>query len=208
MSRLDVFLEADGFICQVDNRIVLQDVYIKIKRGEVVGLLGNSGSGKSILMEYISGVKSVDSGSVRINGNYIKPNNRYKHIQFLPQGSFIPSHLTINQALKDYGVLSEDIIQIFPLFKGRLNQKVKYLSAGEKRLLEVFIVIQSKSDFCLLDDPFNKLAPIHIQTLKQCIKNCSLNKGFLITENRDFYLSSFVNNLYEIKGGNLFEGSL
>ena len=68
------------------------------------------------------------------------------------------------------------------LIKPHLNKKSKQLSGGERRILEIFLIIFSNAKYILLDEPFNGVAPIHKEEIKKIIIAQSKNKGFIITD--------------------------
>ena len=63
-----------------------------------------------------------------------------------------------------------------------LGKKSNQLSGGEKRLLEIFLIIHSNAKYVLIDEPFNGIAPIYKEVIKNLIKEQSKNKGFIITD--------------------------
>jgi len=196
-------LEVDGVIVEYKNKIVLQDVYLKVIVGEVVALSGRNGTGKTTLLNFISGMTKVSTGFLRINNRPIKSKNRYKYIQVLPQYHFIPSGLTVKQVLNDHKLKPGKLIDIFPLFQDKISQKMKALSGGEKRLLEVFIVLYSNNNFCILDEPFNFLSPLYIEVVKTCIREQAFTKGILITDHKLEHVMDISDKHYTIKDGNL-----
>ena len=68
------------------------------------------------------------------------------------------------------------------LIKELLNKKSKQLSGGEKRIVEILLIIYSEAKFILIDEPFNGVAPIYREEIKALIKEESKNKGFIITD--------------------------
>jgi len=68
-------------------------------------------------------------------------------------------------------------------------------------------VLYSKSDFCILDEPFNFLSPIHIEAIKTCIKQQALIKGILITDHKQEHVMDVADRHYTILNGNLVLGN-
>ena len=79
---------------------------------------------------------------------------------------------TINAEL----IISNDHIRPF------LDKKTRQLSGGEKRLVEIFLILHSEAKYILIDEPFNGIAPIYKEEIKLLIKKISVNKGFIVTD--------------------------
>ena len=79
-------LEIDSVQKHFDQKVVLSDVYLKCKTGEIIGLLGRNGSGKSTLLKIIFGIISADHKFVRVDGKVLfKTNDLFNEISYLPQ---------------------------------------------------------------------------------------------------------------------------
>jgi ABC-type multidrug transport system ATPase subunit len=148
-------LEFDSLYLEFGLHKVLQDIYVCCKQGEVVGLLGRNGSGKSCLMKIVFGSMKAYQKSIRVNGEYILDTNiSRKLIQYLPQDSFIPGFLTLQFVCKQFQVSFESLIGFAPEFELKMDAKIDELSAGELRLFEIFMILTTKGHFCILDEPF------------------------------------------------------
>jgi ABC-type multidrug transport system ATPase subunit len=175
-------LEADGIQLQFGNRIILSDVYLSCERGSILGLLGRNGSGKSCLLQAIFGTQSCEK-SIRINR--VSCNEAYKNpslISFLPQFHFIPNSLSLKDIFEVYALDYSIFGLQFPSFHLPINQTFKNLSGGEKRMIEIYIIVESTAKFALLDEPFTFLNPIQIEAVKSYIKSKTTTKGFVITD--------------------------
>jgi ABC-type sugar transport system ATPase subunit len=99
------------------------------------------------------------------------------------QDNFIPNHVKITTIIslfcdKENGSLIKSNEWIKPMLGKKSNQ----LSGGEKRLLEILLIIHSNAKYILIDEPFNGIAPIYKEDIKNLIKEQSKNKGFIITD--------------------------
>jgi ABC-type lipopolysaccharide export system ATPase subunit len=83
------------------------------------------------------------------------------------------------------------------------NTKIKNLSGGELRYLEIKIILNLDSKFVFLDEPFNGVAPIHIEIVKELIKAQAMTKGIILTDH-DYSNVLDIANKYII----LFDGGL
>ena len=180
MSRLFV----DSIIKSYGTKQVLTDIFIECNKGEIVGLLGRNGSGKSTLLKIIFGSISAEGKFVRFGKKVINGlSGNQKLIKYLPQENFLPSHLTINRIISLFcNKVNGDIIREMDWVKPYLNVSSNLLSGGERRLLEVFLIIYSEAEYVLLDEPFNGIAPLYKEEIKIRIKEQSKNKGFIITD--------------------------
>ncbi|MDO8995647.1 ATP-binding cassette domain-containing protein [Sediminibacterium sp.] len=194
-------LEADGIQLQFDNRVILSDVYLSCAKGSIIGLLGRNGSGKSCLLQVIFGSLSCEK-SIRINR--VSFNEAYKNqslISYLPQFHFIPNSLSLKDIFEVYA-LDYSIFELqFPSFHIPINQTFKNLSGGEKRLIEIYIIVESTTQFALLDEPFTFLNPIQIEAVKSYIKSKTKTKGFIITDHLYKHILDISDTNYVLANG-------
>lgn len=163
---------------------ILSDVFISCKQGEIIGLLGRNGSGKSTLLKIIFGALSANHKFVKVDDKCIKSLYDCRNlIQYLPQDNFLPNHITIKKIIYVFCEQEQaELLIEMELIKPFLHQKSTDLSGGERRLIEIFIIIYSKAHYVLLDEPFNGLAPLHIEIIKDHIKKLANEKGFIISD--------------------------
>ena len=199
-------LEVDSVQKQHDGKIIISDVYLKCETGEIIGILGRNGSGKSTLLKIIFGTVAADFKFVRIDGVVKKKSSDLlKEISYLPQDNFIPKSFsvikTIALAIADDKVLefcSDEMIQSL------LKKKIKHLSGGELRYLEIKLVLSNNSKFVLLDEPYNGLSPIMIEKINQLIIAMSSVKGILITDHNYQNVIKVSTRLSLMKEGKLY----
>lgn len=195
-------LEVDGIMLEFGTRRVLQDVYVKCESGEVVGVLGRNGSGKSSLFKIITGDLIAGSQSVRINGTaYMGSKRPPKDIKYLPQYNFVPTHVTVSRLLNDFDVDGSDLIHHFPEFEKCYPSKLVDLSTGQRRIIEIFAVLVSQSKFSILDEPFSQVMPIHIETIQKLILREKENKGIILSDHLYRPILDLSDNLYVISEG-------
>src|SRR5690606_25423161 len=180
MSKLHV----DSVMKYYGKRSILTDIYLKCERGEIIGLLGRNGSGKSTLLEIIFGSKRANGKYIKVGDRIIKNlSDNHNLIKYLPQDSFLPNHLKINKIVSVFSDLKNaELIKDNSFIKPLLNKKCSELSGGEKRLLEIHLLIYSNAKYVLIDEPFNGVAPIYKEIIKDLIREESKNKGFIITD--------------------------
>lgn len=194
-------LEADGIQLQFGGRVILSDVYLSCAKGSILGLLGRNGSGKSCLLQVIFGSLSCEK-SIRINR--IACTEAYKKpglISYLPQFHFIPNSLSLKDIFKLYALDYTVFEYQFPSFNIPMHQVFRNLSGGEKRLIEIYIIVESTAQFALLDEPFTFLNPIQIESVKSYIKSKTTTKGFIITDHLYKHILDISDTNYVLANG-------
>ena len=198
-------LEVDSVILDFASKRVLQDVYLKCDTGNITGLLGRNGAGKSCLMKIIFGDLASRDNSVRLNGKAIlNETRRPEDIRYLPQGQFIPRHLTVKRIIKDFELYFEDFVNEFPGFKLLYHARFGNLSGGEQRIVEIYTILASKTKFCMLDEPFSQVMPLHVESIKRLIIREKGNKGIIVTDHLYQHIVDICDSLYVINNGKTY----
>lgn len=195
-------LEADSILLEFGERRILSSVYLKCKTGEIAGILGRNGQGKSCLMKVVYGTQKTESKSVRIDGMPIF--EAFKNpslLTFLPQHSFIPKHLRLGRVCLDFGLDYSNLESLFPEFLGKFDTRIDQVSGGQRRLFEVYLIIKSRSKFSMLDEPFSHLDPVHIARVCALLEEEKKRKGFLLTDHMFRHVIDLSNALYILSGG-------
>ncbi len=198
-------LEVDSIILEFGPKRVLQNVYLKSETGIITGILGRNGSGKTCLMTIIYGELETNNKSIRLDGETIFSGFRSPEtLRYLPQFSFIPKDLKVKRIFNDFELDFAQFSYDFPDFEKYYNCKLKKLSGGEQRIIEVYSILASKTKFCMLDEPFSQIMPLHVETLKSILIREKKNKGVIITDHLYKYIIDICDNLYVISDGKTY----
>ena len=198
-------LEIDSVILEFGLEKVLQDVYLKCETGKITGLLGRNGSGKSCLMRILFGELKAINKSVRINGQVILSKSpKPKNIIYLPQFEFIPKYFTLKNIFRDFNLDFSEFIIWFPAFKDYYRTTIKRLSGGERRIVEIYIILKSNAKFCLLDEPFSQVMPLHVETIKSIMQQEKMRKGILVSDHLYEHIMEISDQLYILKSGKTY----
>lgn len=189
-------LEADGIQLEFNGRQILSDVYLKCETAKITGLLGRNGQGKSCLMNIIYGSLPCEK-SVRFDRVSIKePYKRTDLIRFLPQFHYLPKSLSLHRIFTDFELVYSAFAERFPEFIGRQKDTIGRLSGGERRLVEMYVLIKSKSRFVMLDEPFTMLNPLQIEKVKSLLIEEKKSKGILVTDHLYRHILDLSDSLY------------
>lgn len=177
-------LHADSIRKQYGDRQVLNDIFLSCKTGEIVGLLGRNGSGKSSLLKIIFGTLAADNKFVTVDQRLMRSLFSGRDlIKYLPQDSFLPARIKIKYLISCFcSKASKGLVMADPLIQPHLEKRPSQLSGGEKRLIEILLLVHSEAKYLLLDEPFNGLSPLQITAVKSIIQRHAAVKGFVITD--------------------------
>ena len=177
------------------NRVILDNINFQINEGEIFGMLGPNGVGKSTIFNLITGLIKPDSGKIKINDSEVNNYPIYLRtkkfkVGYVPQYGGYFNDLTLYQNLKaiaeivinnknDQEVKINELINKFELETLR-NIKAKYLSGGQKKKLVIALSLLSEPSVLLLDECFAALDVMTIKMLQEIIINLQHEKKITI----------------------------
>ena len=185
-KNTNTILEFKNITLSYGNRIILDNINFKINEGQIFGMLGPNGVGKSTIFNLITGLITPKYGKILINGHdatnfpiYLRT-KKFK-VGYVPQYGGYFNDLSLYDNLK---AISEIIITDANLRSQRINYviskfeldnlkeiKAKYLSGGQKRKLVLALALLSEPKVLLLDEPFAALDVLTIKMLQEIIVN-------------------------------------
>ncbi len=207
----DLLLDARGLVKIYHGKRVVNDVNLKVHRGEVVGLLGPNGAGKTTSFYMITGLIKPDGGEVFFKGIDVSHFPMYMRARmgmgYLAQEPSIFRKLTVEDNImailqtlaiskKEREARLESLLNELALTPLR-KQKAMTLSGGERRRLEITRALVSNPSFILLDEPFSGVDPIAVFEVQQIIQKLKMrNLGILITDHNVRETLSCVDRAY------------
>ena len=166
----------------------LDEVNIKIEKGDIYGLIGRNGAGKTTLMKIISTLSKKTSGGFELfsENDENLTENKERIGCLIENPSFFP-YLTAYENLKYYaiqkGIINlkqiEEALKLVGLLEAK-NKKFKNFSLGMKQRLGIAFAILDNPDFIILDEPINGLDPIGISDLRETFKRLNEEKNITI----------------------------
>jgi lipopolysaccharide export system ATP-binding protein len=187
-------LQARGLVKRYDGRAVVNRLGFDVYRGEIVGLLGRNGAGKTTSFRMAVGMIDPEEGQIVFDGRDVTRLPMYKRAQlgmgYLSQEPSVFQKLTVEQNLlailetmrhltrADQRRAAADLIAQFGLIT-QAQQEARTLSGGERRKLEIARALISNPKLIFLDEPFSGVDPIAVQGLQREIANLK-NRGIAI----------------------------
>jgi branched-chain amino acid transport system ATP-binding protein len=212
----------DPLIAAVDVRSgyatgnVLQGVSIEVFPGEVVGVLGRNGVGKSTLMRTLIGLLPARSGTVRFRGTDVTrlPANRRASlgIGYVPQGRDVFPRMSVldNIRMGQYVNPSrrfqpDEVYGYFPFLKERALQRAGTLSGGQQEMLAIARALVAAPDVLLLDEPSDGVQPSIIQDIGAFIARLVESRpiGVLIVEQNIDLMQRVAQRAYVMDKGSV-----
>jgi lipopolysaccharide export system ATP-binding protein len=205
------------------GRVVLDDVSLRVRRGEAVGLLGPNGAGKTTCFYIITGLIRPDYGTVSLNGGDITGLPMYRRARlglgYLPQEASVFRGLTVDANIRS--VLEvvepdrsarearlEELLAEFSLTHLR-RAPATALSGGERRRVEIARALASGPSFMLLDEPLAGIDPININEIRDLVGHLKdRGIGVLITDHNVRDTLDIIERAYVLHEGRvLMEGT-
>jgi lipopolysaccharide export system ATP-binding protein len=202
------------------KRHVVNDVSIRVERGEVVGLLGPNGAGKTTTFYMVVGLVRPNAGDIKLDGKSISRLPMHQRarrgVGYLPQEASVFRKLTVEENIlavwqlrgvsrKDQARRLEEILEEFRITHIRHNKGFQ-LSGGERRRVEIARAVATNPSFLLLDEPFAGIDPIAVGGIKDMISHLrSRNIGVLITDHNVRETLAITDRAYILSEGRVVE---
>ncbi|HEY1032922.1 MAG TPA: ABC transporter ATP-binding protein [Flavipsychrobacter sp.] len=195
-------LEIDGVQLQFAHRFILSDVYVRCDTGSITGLLGRNGSGKSCFMQVAFGTMQAYTRSVRCNGKHIRRAYTVPGLlNYLPQFHFIPASMKVTTALKYYGIAPQTLFAHFPEYEPDMHKTMEELSGGQRRMIELSIILLADTKFSILDEPFTHIMPLHVESIIALMQTIKHRKGIIVTDHMYKHILQVSDTLYLLNNG-------
>ena len=194
-KNINSVIEFNNVSLAYGNRLILDNINFRINEGQIFGMLGPNGVGKSTIFNLITGLISPQNGKIKIQGNdvtqypiYLR-SKKFK-VGYVPQYGGYFNDLTLLDNLK---AISEVVIENKNLRNDKINYliskfeldnlkdiKAKFLSGGQKKKLVIALSLMSEPKVLLLDECFAALDVLTIKMLQETIVNLQQESNITI----------------------------
>ena len=199
-----------------DKTRAVKDVSLRVKRGQVVALLGSNGAGKTTTIRAISGFVAPRSGEVIYRDRSILGKKSHEMVKAgiiqVSQERDLFVDLSVMENLKLGALLQKDrekvaeklkeIFESFPRLRERKRQKAGSLSGGEQQMVAIGRAMMGNPNLLLLDEPTIGLAPIFVKHIRTLLENLRRNgMTMLLVEQNAPFAISLSDYFYVLRNG-------
>jgi len=196
---------------------ILHGINFDVNAGEVVTLLGRNGAGKTTTLKSVMGIIGKRTGAIRFGGQDIirASSDRIARmgVAFCPEERGIFASLDVRENLllppvvRGGGLSLDQIFDLFPNLKERLNSQGTKLSGGEQQMLAIARILRTGARFLMLDEPTEGLAPVIIQQIGHTIARLK-KEGFtiLLVEQNFRFAATVADRYYIVEHGKIIDG--
>ena len=223
LKLMDSGLSLDRISKSIKNKPIIRNISLNVKKGQIIGLLGANGAGKTTAFHILVGLIKPSSGDVLLDGKKITTMPIYQRgalgISYLPQETSlfrgmnvednIYSILEISEIDKNIRKIKlENLLNEFDIAHLR-KSNASILSGGEKRRLEIARTLASNPKYLLMDEPLTGVDPISIDDIKIIISKLKeKNIGIIITDHNVRETLNIVDEVYIANEGSIiFSGT-
>jgi branched-chain amino acid transport system ATP-binding protein len=174
-------LQVEDIHTYYGDAYVLQGLSLELEQGQILGLLGRNGVGKTTLVSSIVGFTPPRRGRILFKGADVTAVSSFETVRrgmgLVPQGRRVFPTLSVEENLKvaarsseRHGWTLERVYPLFPRLEERRRQRARTLSGGEQQMLAIARGLMTNPDCLIMDEPSEGLAPIIIQAVWQIIR--------------------------------------
>ena len=214
----DVLLSARGVEAGYGRRQILFGVDFDLAEGEVVALLGANGSGKSTVLNALSGFVRPWRGSIRLGGAQIaglSPHRVFRHgVVQVSQARDLFPEMTVEENLRLgawvrgglAGALLERVYASFPRLAERREQAVRLMSGGEQQMVAIGRALMGEPRVLLLDEPSGGLAPMFVAEIGRIVAALKRERVPMVMVEQNIRLAmSVADRLLVLRDGKVVE---
>ena len=188
-------LELEGIHAGYGSVRVLVDVSLQVREGEIVGLVGSNGAGKSSLVKVILNLLKPTSGTTKFEGRDITnrpPDGRAEMgIGCVPEGRRLFSKMSVEDNLMVGGIngralgairpaAMEEVFSKFPILRERRRQLARTLSGGEQQMLAIGRALMTQPRMIIFDEPSLGLAPKVVREVLDTIRSLNTSRNLTV----------------------------
>lgn len=210
-----MILQVKNLRCGYGSLEVVHGVSLHVRQGEIVGLLGGNGAGKTSLLKAVVGLLSPWHGEVMLNGRLTNGQPAWRSVSnsvvLVPESRKVFADMTVRENLILGGYHNPDrkmdldvVLELFPRLGERLGQLAGTLSGGEQQMLALGRALMARPRLLLLDEPSMGLAPLMVKEVFSEIKKLrDLGATVLLVEQNAAATLRIADRAYVLETGEI-----
>ena len=187
-------LELEGIHAGYGSVRVLEDVSLQVREGEIVGIVGSNGAGKSSLVKVILNLLKPTSGTTKFEGRDITNRPPHKRAEMgigcVPEGRRLFSKMSVEDNLMVGGIngrarairpaAMEEVFSKFPILRERRRQLARTLSGGEQQMFAIGRALMTQPRLIIFDEPSLGLAPKVVREVLDTIRSLNTSRNLTV----------------------------
>jgi urea transport system ATP-binding protein len=195
---------------------ILNNINLAVQDGEIVGILGRNGTGKSTLLRAIIGLVRIRRGSIRFNETDVSrlPAHARSRLGmgYVPQGRMVFPRLSVRENLQVAAFATgqnerrvEELLQTFPFLREKADEIASTLSSGQQQLLAIARALAIGPRLLLLDEPTEGIQPSLVPEVLERVRtvNEKLGVSVLLVEQNLGFATEAATRVYVMDGGQI-----
>jgi len=166
------------------ERRILSNVTFECNTGEIIGIFGRNGTGKTTLFKILFGTLKPEHAEIYFDGKLLKPGDvPINFISYHTQEIMLPKYTKARDVISMYLPLKkQDNVFYSPGIQDMTNKRICDLSLGQQRYLQLLLLLNLDHPFIILDEPFSMIEPVYKNLIKEKLIEYRAHKGFIITD--------------------------
>ena len=210
-----MLLQVKNLRCSYGSLEVVHGISLHVCAGEIVGLLGANGAGKSSLLKSLAGLVVPWGGEIHVNGRPTRGLPAWHGVSnsmvLVPEGRQVFAEMTVRENLliggyhnKDRRMDLEIVVDRFPRLRERINQLAGTLSGGEQQMLALGRALMTRPKLLMLDEPSMGLAPLMVkEVFSEILKMKELGVTMLLVEQNAVATLGIADRAYVMETGEI-----
>lgn len=210
-------LDIEGYGTGYGRKQVVFDVSFHVGEGEIVGIFGHNGSGKSTTIRSILGLLPPFTGTVRYQGVECTGRSARRNVRegmaLIPSERFVFQDLTVTDNLllgaandpepERRGARMELVFDLFPILRDRAQQPAGTMSGGQQRMVSLGIALMASPKLLMLDEPSLGLAPVLVEQIFDVVRRLADTEGLsvVLLEQNVAQALRIVDRVYVMRSG-------
>ena len=174
--------------------VAVRKLSFTVEKGQLAAIIGSNGAGKTTLLRALSGLIPASEGTATWKGKSLlgqKPENLVRSgVAHVSEGKSVIPELNVKENLalggiwrkdkKDVAIATEEVLELFPRLRERLQQSADTRSGGERQMLAIGRALIARPDLLLLDEPSLGLAPLIIEQIFEAVNQLRHRLGLTV----------------------------